>query len=118
MAKCLFVLLSFVLSGSSDWSDPNPMSLEQRHQIEGKCELCGAYLEEGLGEQCVEIQGNLVVHFWRSGEPPANFGVWQAVSNDLRFYGPPDSIFNGHQAEYERTRSERRRVQGVSSTPP
>jgi hypothetical protein len=83
--KKLVVVLFLVLTGP--------------HLAADDCPLCGAYLEDGMSSECIEIREEVLFHFWRSGETPANFLVWRRDGRDLRVYLPPQSFFDAHRAE-------------------
>jgi len=70
------------------------------------CPFCGAYLDDGVSSQCIEIREEILFHFWRSGETPANFCVWRMDGRDLRVYSPPQSFFDSHRADADRVRED------------
>jgi hypothetical protein len=70
------------------------------------CPLCGAYLEDGISAECIEVRQEVLFHFWRSGEAPANFAVWRREGRDLRLYLPPQSFVDAHRAKASRVAEE------------
>lgn len=67
-------------------------------------QVIGAYLEKSRGQECIEIDTKMIFHLWDIGRPAANFGRWKQLDGSIRFYVPPESVFQGHETEFEERR--------------